>query len=264
MTYPPMERTRGQPVRRPCSGRFLLVLAATLLGATALAATPAPDEPARHHALPAPGALSALSKDDTQLIRITRADGSGAPDQVDSAYRALQSGDLPAAEAGYQQALRADPKRVDALLGLASIAVRQARTRHAENYFRAALEAEPKNAAAHAGLSGLQEPADAVRTESRLKIMLAEQPDSAALNFALGNLYARQKRWSEAQAAYFKAHAMRPDNADYLFNLAVSLDHLRRSRMAARYYLEALAAAETHPAGFDAEHIIRRLRDLEK
>jgi tetratricopeptide (TPR) repeat protein len=49
---------------------------------------------------------------------------------------------------------------------------------------------------------------------------LAAQPDSPTLNFALGNLYAQQGRWNDAQQAYFRAFAGDGDNPDYQFNLA--------------------------------------------
>jgi Tfp pilus assembly protein PilF len=38
------------------------------------------------------------------------------------------------------------------------------------------------------------------------------------------------------------AYARDPDNADYLFNVAVSLDHLRQNKLAAQYYRMALNA----------------------
>jgi tetratricopeptide (TPR) repeat protein len=94
------------------------------------------------------------------------------------------------------------------------------------------LESDPGDVTAQAALINLRGGGDAGQSESRLKTLLAGQPDSPALHFALGNLYARQGRWSEAQQAYFQAYALEPDNADYLFNVAVSLDHLRQNKLA--------------------------------
>ena len=98
---------------------------------------------------------------------------------------------------------------------------------------------------------------------SRLKTLLAAQPQSAELNFTLGNLYARQRRWAEAQQAYFNAVAADADNPDYLFNLAVSLDQLRKPRPAAQHYRLALEAAARRPAAFDGEQVRRRLAELQ-
>jgi uncharacterized protein HemY len=104
---------------------------------------------------------------------------------------------------------------------------------------------------------------DPQASESRLKLLLAAQPESAPLNFALGNLYARQGRWPEAQPVYFNAVAADGDNPDYLFNLAVSLDHLRQPKLAAQHYRLALDAAQRRPAAFDRERVRVRLGELQ-
>ena len=88
-------------------------------------------------------------------------------------------------------------------------------------------------------------------------------PDTSELHFALGNLYARQNRWPEAQQVYFNAVAAEGDNPDYLFNLAVSLDHLRQPRLAGQHYRLALEAAGRRPAAFDRAGVEKRLAELE-
>lgn len=179
------------------------------------------------------------------------------------AYEAFQAGDVARAARGYELALQADPRSADALLGAAAVALRQGRNADAENYYLRLLEASPGNAAALAGLQGLRAPTDPVAAETRLKSMLAAQPDAPSLHFALGNLYARQSRWSDAQQAYFKAVTGDGDNPDYLFNLAVSLDQMHQARLAAQYYRQALTAAATRPAGFDQDKTAARLRDMQ-
>jgi Flp pilus assembly protein TadD len=84
------------------------------------------------------------------------------------------------------------------------------------------------------------------------------------LNFALGNQLAQQGRWAEAQQEYFKAAAAEPDNADFAYNLAVSLDHLRQPRLAREHYLRAIALAEKRGAGFDLAAARTRAAQLEK
>jgi len=64
-----------------------------------------------------------------------------------------------------------------------------------------------------ANLISLRGQLDPVASESRLKSFIATQPEAALLHFSLGNQYAQQSRWSEAQAAYFKAHSVDPENA---------------------------------------------------
>ena len=213
-------------------------------------------------ALPAknPSRRSPPTDDETKQtsIRVTR-----TPQQPDAhvqrAYAYLQSNALDQAQHEYAAALRSDPNNVDALMGLAAIAQRQGHRAEAERYQQRALEADPRDAGAQAAALSSKDPMTA---ESRLKSLLAAQPESAPLNFALGNLYAGQNRWNEAQQCYFDAVAGDIDNPDYLFNLAVSLDQLRQSKLAAQHYRRALEAGENRPGVFDRERATRRLNQL--
>ena len=192
-------------------------------------------------------------------IRVTR--NQPEPDaNLQRGYTNLQGNSLDQARSDYEQALRNDPNNVDALLGLAAIAHRQGRAGDAERYQQRALEADPRDAGAQA--AALSNSNDPQATESRLKTLLAAQPESAPLNFALGNLYARQNRWNEAQQFYFNAVAGDTDNPDYLFNLAVSLDQLRQPKLAAQHYRMALEAGDRRPGVFDRERVTRRLNQL--
>jgi Flp pilus assembly protein TadD len=82
------------------------------------------------------------------------------------------------------------------------------------------------------------------------------------LHFALGNYYAEQARWGEAQQAYFNAYRLEPDNAELAFNLAVSLDRLGQKKSAAQYYQRALQLDPEHNAGFDHAKISQRIEEL--
>lgn len=181
-------------------------------------------------------------------------------------WEAYQAGNLAAARGAYERLLASEPWNRDALHGIAAIALREGRITDAEAAYRRVLAADPRDALAQAGLAGLHAPsetADPAAAETRLRSLLAGQPDSPTLHFALGNLHARQGRWAEAQEAYFAASTGDTDNPDILFNLAVSLDQLRQPRLAADFYRQALAAAERRPAGFDRAAAADRLRKLQ-
>lgn len=182
-------------------------------------------------------------------------------------YEAMSKGDLATAKAEYLRLLEAEPKNGDALRGLAAVAIRQGDAATAGDWYLKALEADPKDASAQAGLIGLRghggEPGDPLALESRLKSLIAAQPEVGALHFALGNIFAHQNRWSEAQQAFFKAFSAEPEHPDYAFNLAVSLDHLRQGRLAAQYYNQALALAAQRPSGFDKVQVATRLREIQ-
>ena len=92
--------------------------------------------------------------------------------------------------------------------------------------------------------------------------MLADNPGAHVLNFTLGNQFAQQGRWAEAQQEYFKAFTAEPDNPDFAYNLAVSLDHLRQPKLALEYYTRALALAKSRSAGFDVAAVQARADQL--
>jgi tetratricopeptide (TPR) repeat protein len=172
--------------------------------------------------------------------------------KVDTGYAAYLAGDLATARAEYQAALRDDAGNRDALLGLAAVDVRTGRYEAAEAAYLRLLQADPNDAHAQAGLIALRASRlDPLATESRVKTLLAADPGANVLYFTLGNQLAQQGRWAEAQQEYFKAYAADPDNADFAFNLAVSLDHLRQSKLALDYYRRAIALAEKRAASFD-------------
>lgn len=177
------------------------------------------------------------------------------------AHAALEAGQFALAQQRYQKVLATDPYSTEALNGLAAIAVQNGQTALAESYFQRVLEADPRDAYAQAGLASLRERGPGEPTESRLKLLLAEQP-SPALYFALGNVYAREARWADAQQNYFLAFQGDSSNPDTAFNLAVSLDQMRQSKLAAQYYQEALRLAQRRNAAFSVRQAEARLREL--
>jgi tetratricopeptide (TPR) repeat protein len=183
--------------------------------------------------------------------------------RVGSAYAAYQAGDLASARSDYQQALREEPANRDALLGLAALDVRSGRLEAAEGAYLRLLQADPRDAHAQAALLALRAGRiDPVAAESRVKSMLADNPGAHVLNFTLGNQLAQQGRWAEAQQEYFKAFAAEPDNPDFAYNLAVSLDHLRQPKVALEYYRRALSLAKARGASFDLAAAQARVEQL--
>lgn len=178
---------------------------------------------------------------ETGAIRVARA---SRPERVDPAleqgYTAYQRGDYAQAGEQYRNVLKQDPNNRDALLGSAALAVRERQGERAADIYARLLENDPNDADALAGLAALRQ-GDPQQTESRLRRALARAPESPALLFALGNVYARQGRWPEAQQQFFKAYTNAPENADYAYNLAVGLDRLGQPKLALNYYQKALA-----------------------
>jgi Flp pilus assembly protein TadD len=177
------------------------------------------------------------------------------------AWQAYQRGDYAAASLGYRQVLGKDANNRDALLGMAATAQQQGMDEAAQRYYHQLLILDPRDPAANAALSSYS-PGEAANNESRLKQMLAEQPRSGALNFALGNLYAEQSSWGDAQQYFFNAYSLEPTNAQFAFNLAVSLDHLGQRKLASQHYQQALQLDISGTSGFDHAQAQQRLNEL--
>lgn len=224
---------------------------------------PANPPPAAHAALAAPPAAALPAAVALPIQRGKRDDNAALLAQ--QAHAAYLRGDPETAESGWHRLLLHDARNRDALHGLALLAQVRQQWPAAVGYYVRALEADPKDDFALAGLLALRQPGDPLQAESRLKTLLAGQPESPYLHFALGNQWARQQRWADAQQAYFNAYTLEPDNPDYLFNLAVSLDRLHQTSLALRYYREALQAAERQPgrSGFSRESATARLAELQ-
>jgi len=241
---PPIQPVRPRP--QPASG----VLAS---GSSALRSESASDSTGLVSPRPGEGALASIAINAPTL---------SVDPLVEQAYQAFQRNDLAAARDGYQRALAREPTNRDALLGLAAIDVRSGQLSSAEARYLRLLEIDPRDSHAVASLISLRGQLDPVASESRLKSLIASQPEAALLHFSLGNQYARQSRWAEAQAAYFKAHSVDPENADYAFNLAVSLDQLHQGKLALEFYQRALALTDKRAPSFNPAHARLRVQEL--
>lgn len=189
----------------------------------------------------------------------------GVHPRVNAGYQAYLAGDVAASRTAYQQALGEDPSNRDALLGMAALDVRAGRNEAAEAAYTRLLQINPRDAHAQAGLISMRSGRiDPLAAESRVKSLLASNPSAHVLNFTLGNQLAQQGRWPEAQQEYFKAYAAEPDNPDFAYNLAVSLDHLRQPAQAREFYDRAIALAEKRSANFDLASARTRLGQLSR
>jgi tetratricopeptide (TPR) repeat protein len=202
-------------------------------------------ESAAQRQKPQPAAAPTAPEEPASRNTVVVSPGSAEPVMnplLPQGYAALQSGRLDEAQRLYSDALGAEPKSIDALLGLAAVAVRQGNSDEATRRYLQLLELEPQNALAQSGLIALLGRADPVAAESKLKQLIAREP-SAHLYFTLGNLYADQSQWAAAQHAYFQAHHLEPANPDYAYNLAVGLEHVSQPKLALVFYQRAMQLA---------------------
>jgi tetratricopeptide (TPR) repeat protein len=187
-------------------------------------------------------------------IRTRNADQS----KVQAAHVALRAGNTREAETLYQQALKDNNQSIDALNGIASIALQQQRYDDARDHFLRVLQIAPDNSYAVASLASLVQQG---AQKSRLSNLAEQHPDSPAIQYLLGNALAAEQQWLHAQEAYFKAYSKAPQNAQYAFNLAVALDHMGKANAAKQLYGKALTLPNAHL--IDKGAVQKRLQQLE-
>ncbi len=180
--------------------------------------------------------------------------------QIERAYQAFQAGQISTAWQLYQQIPNGDSS-LDVQLGLAAIALASNNPALAARHYQRALELDPRNATANAALLNMVGDAAPDASEQRLKALIATQP-SAQLYFTLGNLYAEQSRWPDAEQAYFEAFQKTPANADFAYNLAVSLEQIGQPKAALNYYQKARKLMQAGRVQFDPARLDARIAQL--
>ncbi len=167
------------------------------------------------------------------------------------AYRLLRKGEVHHARDLYLALRREHPDEPEVLLGLASAELALKHVGEARALYRRILSQDPDNTFARAGLALTQG-----RTDS-----LTERVDSPAVLAALATAAAQRGDWRRAQALFFRAHASDPENTEYLYGLAVSLDHLGKAAQALDHYRRVLERPGTN---VDPEQVRRRIAWLER
>jgi tetratricopeptide (TPR) repeat protein len=179
-----------------------------------------------------------------------------------AAYHAYQAGNYTLASSNYHDVLKQDASNRDALLGLGTIAQRNGDREQAAGYYLTLIKQNPKDSTAISGLMSLQGAGLTIENESRIKMLLDQEPGAAHLHFVLGTVYAAQSRWADAQQSFFNAHRYAPQNADYVFNLAVSLDRMSKQAPALEYYRRAVRLASGQQAMFNLSAANERIKAL--
>ncbi|MBO6564952.1 MAG: hypothetical protein JJ956_09440 [Pseudomonadales bacterium] len=182
-------------------------------------------------------------------------------DTVNRAYQSYQRGDLNKADLLYRQALRSYPRNRDALLGAAAVAVDRGAFDEAARLYQIRLNDNPADSHARSALLALSSQTDFASSD--IDQMIDASPQDAHLYFLKGYAHALNGDWLEAQAAFFDAHHWDQANADYAFNLAVSLDHLGQQSAAVRFYRQAIDLAQERKGAFSIDQARQRLAQIE-
>ncbi len=179
------------------------------------------------------------------------------------AYQFFQQHDFDNAQKYYQQALQQQANNIDALHGMAAIYLQKNQLSLARQYYQQILTLYPKDILAFAQIQALTPKGSMLEKQTQITLLLKEQPQSAILFFTLGSLYAQQQQWEKAQQAFFSAWSLDNNNSDYIYNLAISLDHLQQYASASRFYQQLLLPKMYNPA-INKQQLQQRIQELHR
>lgn len=223
--------------------------------------TDGPDAP-EHHFLAALVADRAGRRDDAR--RAYRAAIGAARGDYPEAYLNLgvlerNAGDLAAARAAYDTALRQRPAYPAAWLNIGKLEEARARPDDAERAYLKALELDPRHAAGWLQLGQLRsERGRWAEAEAALLRSLELRPGSTAALVSLGVVAARAGRLDAAVDAYRRALAIDPRQVAAHLDLALALERQGKSEEARAEVLKALEVDPGHVAS------LRELAELEQ
>jgi tetratricopeptide (TPR) repeat protein len=200
---------------------------AVRFAAAAVALRPASPEAhlALAYALKARGKLDESIEETRQAIRL-KPDLPGAFVVLGDALRGLRK--LDEAAASYRKALEIDPPGdIRPLLGLGQIMAEKGKPDEAETLFRQAVRAQPRSVEAQRHLAGVlfrTGKADKVKeAEEVLRRLLKDEPGSAEAHLDLGVLLQQQGKLDDAVASYRESLKLKPNNAQAHFSLGLIL-----------------------------------------
>ncbi len=160
-----------------------------------------------------------------------------------------RTGDWAAAEIFYRGLLKDHPRHPAATLGLGRLLLRRGVLPEAGGFLSQAAESDPASVEAHMQLGSLWQAWG--QSEKALQAFViaaclqgvAIKPDDLQARFQLALAFHRADRHREAAGAYRQALALQPDFAELHNNLGISLQNLLRPDAAATAHRRAVALA---------------------
>lgn len=177
--------------------------------------------------------------DDTAIVR----------ERYESAALMLERGQPQEALFIYDQLLRNDPKDRLALLGRAASLQKLDRTLMAVSAYEDVLAAFPGDEWALVNLLGLVSAQEPQRALAQLERLRRLNPKAALLPAQIGMIQMAQGNFEMAARNLDRAMTLDPNNAKYVFNLAVLYDKWGQPKTALRYYRQCLEMASQNPDG---------------
>ncbi len=197
------------------------------------------------------------------VVRKNYAAGSRQAKMV-AADRAVQLGRYDSALALYDELYVKYKRDPNVLLGRAIALQKVNRSESAIRAYEELLEIKPDNVEAQVnmlGLLGQRYPEVALR---RLLVLLDNNPDHEGIFAQLAFLQANLGRYDEALEYFGRVSAMEPQNASYVYNMAIVSDKAGKKKQAIQYYEQSLELDTVYGGGrsIPREAVFERLARL--
>jgi tetratricopeptide (TPR) repeat protein len=164
----------------------------------------------------------------------------------------LRSNDLQAAETAFEDTLKSDPKRVEALIGLAEIALKRGKTEVTQRYLKQANSVAQKNLAVHlAWAKFFLFQKQWHEAEAEFKKAIETDPKALVPRLALADFYrANLHEPKKAITAYHEALRLDPQQAAAHYALGIALADDGQQDKAVREWEEAGRLVPSNPVPF--------------
>lgn len=170
--------------------------------------------------------------------------GFNVKEKMDSAYKALLSGQVSAAISIYKEVLDKDPDNKNALFGLATAYHKNAQYSQAREIYTKVLKKDPNNKEVLNNFLVLVAEESPDNALIELKKLERINSDFSPIPAQIGMIYLKMERPDQAERYFRRAVILSPDNVVYKYNLAITSDRLGKDDQAKRLYKEILDAAK--------------------
>lgn len=177
--------------------------------------------------------------------------------QLARAIQLHRQGQLDEAEPLYRQALRANPRHIDALHFLGVLNSQRGRHLEAADLIRRALEQDPRYADAWNNLGNVvaaMDRWDEAAAAYQHAVELA--PDNISAHFNRGVMLLRADRNAEAAAAFRQTIALAPEQVEAHFNLGKALAAQGQLDAAIAAYQDVIRLQPTHAMAYRSRSIL--------
>lgn len=172
----------------------------------------------------------------------------GSADDLRIAAGALESGDVQLAGSLYEKALKADPRSVEANLGLGDCLLQTGDMEHARIAYSRAAALAPDSGAPKLALARVALKQRRFDEASRLyRELLARTPNDPAASAGLGTVLDLTGQHEEAQRVYRSALGQHPESMALRIDLGLSLTLAGRPREGANVLLDVAGISDAPP-----------------